>query len=78
MLPIVHSGLHGLTDMRYAPAMTRKTLWPDVAQAKFPKNTFARIAAVLEPEEDRTDFFRISVARELKRRENAARSENPE
>lgn len=64
--------------MRYAAVMARKTLWPDVAQAKFPKGTFERIAAVLRPQEDRTDFFRESVARELKRRENAAHSENSE
>lgn len=73
-----HITLRRLTDMRYAAAMARKTLWPDVAQAKFPKGTFARIAAVLRAYEDRTDFFRESVARELKRRENAEHSDNPE
>jgi hypothetical protein len=42
-------------------------------QARFPEGTFERIAAVLrtdgETAEDRTDFVREAVERELKRRE---------
>ena len=41
-------------------------------QARFPKGTFARIAAVLRAEEDRTDFVRDAVERELRRRERKA------
>jgi hypothetical protein len=37
--------------------------------ARFPKGTFARIAAILNPTEDRTDFVREAVERELQRRE---------
>jgi hypothetical protein len=40
--------------------------------AKFPKGTFGRIAAALEDEEDRTDFVRAAVERELGRREKRA------
>jgi hypothetical protein len=39
--------------------------------ARFRAGTFARIAAVLEGGEDRTDFVREAVERELKRRERA-------
>jgi hypothetical protein len=38
-------------------------------QARFPEGTFARIAVVLKGKEDRTDFVRDAVERELKRRE---------
>jgi hypothetical protein len=38
-------------------------------QARFPAGTFDRIAAVLEPDEDRTEFVRRAVERELARRE---------
>lgn len=37
--------------------------------ARFVADTFARIAAVLRPDEDRADFVREAVERELKRRE---------
>ena len=47
----------------------RKLLWPDVMQAKFASSTFDRIAAVLDDGEDRTDFVREAVERELRRRE---------
>jgi hypothetical protein len=38
-------------------------------QARFPEGTFARIAVVLVEGEDRTDFVRAAVDRELRRRE---------
>lgn len=44
-------------------------LWPEVCVAKFPHGTFERIAVALEEEEDRTDFIRLAVERELKRRQ---------
>ena len=53
------------------PRMGRKKLWPERTAVKFPAGTFARVAAVLEEKEDRTDFFRRAVERELKRREEA-------
>lgn len=49
--------------------MGRKKLWTDDMQARFPAGTFDRIEAVLEEPEDRTDFVRLAVERELKRRE---------
>ena len=54
-------------------AMARKVLYPDVMQARFRRDTFARIEGVLEEDEDRTEFVRRAVDRELKRREAAAR-----
>jgi hypothetical protein len=50
-------------------AMGRKKLWSEDMQARFPEGTFERIEAVLEDSEDRTDFLRAAVERELKRRE---------
>jgi hypothetical protein len=45
--------------------MARPKSWPDVMQAKFSEGTFARIAAVLGDNEDRTAFVREAVEREL-------------
>lgn len=44
-------------------------MWAEDMQARFPKGTFDRIEAVLEDSEDRTEFVRVAVERELKRRE---------
>lgn len=49
--------------------MGRIKRWTEEMQARLPSGTFARIAAVLLPGEDRTDFIRAAVARELRRRE---------
>ena len=38
-------------------------------QARFPAGTFKRIEAVLDEDEDRTDFVRAAVERELRHRE---------
>ncbi|WP_146618668.1 YlcI/YnfO family protein [Rhodoplanes elegans] len=47
----------------------RKKRWAEDMQARFPEGTFDRIAAVLSDGEDRTDFVRDAVDRELARRE---------
>jgi hypothetical protein len=49
--------------------MGRKKLWHEDMQARFELGTFWRIDRVLEEGEDRTDFVREAVERELKRRE---------
>ncbi|MFO1100088.1 MAG: hypothetical protein U1E81_17915 [Xanthobacteraceae bacterium] len=49
----------------------RKKRWAEDMQARFPEGTFARINSVLSGKEDRTDFVRAAVERELKRRERA-------
>ena len=49
--------------------MGRIKKWKEDMQARFPEGTFARIASVLVDNEDRTDFVRSAVERELKRRE---------
>jgi hypothetical protein len=49
--------------------MAPRKKWAEDMQARFPKGTFARIAALLAPYEDRTDFVRAAVEQELQRRE---------
>jgi hypothetical protein len=44
----------------------------DKMLSRFPPGTFDRIAAVLGPTEDRSDFVRAAVEQELKRREQQA------
>ena len=51
------------------PRVGRKKRWAQDMQARFPDGTFERINAVLKDREDRTDFVRDAVERELKRRE---------
>ena len=58
------------------PALTgagRKIRYAEQMQMRFPAGIFARIEAVLTEDEDRTDFVREAVARELKRREKQKR-----
>lgn len=45
-------------------------------QARFAAGTFDRITAVLGDGEDRTDFVREAVDRELKRREKRVKPES--
>ena len=54
----------------------RKKRWNENMVARFPEGTFGRITNVLEKNEDRTDFVRAAVERELKRRE--ARGRKPQ
>ena len=49
--------------------MSRAREWHENMTARFSEGTFARISAALKKGEDRTDFVRAAVARELKRRE---------
>lgn len=52
--------------------MGRKKQWAEDMQARFAEGTFERIAAVLAGDEDRTDFVRAAVERELEAREREA------
>jgi hypothetical protein len=54
--------------------MAPKKLWSENMQARFPAGTFRRIKAVLKETEERTDFVREAVERELKRREKLEKS----
>jgi hypothetical protein len=47
----------------------RKKRWSEDMQARFPEGTFARIESVMQANEDRTDFVRDAVEREIRRRE---------
>ena len=47
----------------------RKKKWAEDMQARFAEGTFARIEGVLLDGEDRTDFVREAVDREIKRRQ---------
>jgi hypothetical protein len=51
--------------------MGRKKQWVEDMQARFAEGTFARIAALLVGPEDRTDFVRVAVEREIETRERA-------
>ncbi len=51
----------------------RKKRWAEDMQARFAEGTFARIESLLFENEDRTDFVREAVDRELKRRERMAK-----
>ena len=48
--------------------MGRHRLWTEDMQARFAEGTFDRIEKVLAEGEDRTDFVRAAVERELERR----------
>jgi hypothetical protein len=52
--------------------MGRKKRWAEDMQARFEEGTFDRIDSVREEGEDRTDFVRAAVEREIKRRLRAA------
>lgn len=48
-------------------------LWPDKVVAPLPKGTLARIDAVREDGESKTDFLRVAVEAELAKRERGRR-----
>jgi len=48
--------------------MGRRKRWSEEMQARFEEGTFARISEALGDGEDRTDFVRLAVERELHRR----------
>lgn len=52
--------------------MGRKKMWSEDMVARFPEGTFDRMDAVREDGEDRTDFVRAAVEKELKKREKKA------
>ena len=52
----------------------RPRQWAEDMQARFLVGTFARIEVVLGEDEDRTDFVREAVERELQRRERRGTS----
>ncbi len=47
----------------------KRKLWPDKMVARFEAGTFERISAISAADEDRTEFVRGAVRRELVRRE---------
>ncbi len=70
MSNMMHSTQNHISVMRRG--VGRKKRWSEDMVARFPDGTFERIAAVLDHAEDRTDFVRAAVDRELRRREKAA------
>ena len=52
-----------------SPAVGRKLKFPEKAVCAFPRGTFAAIESVIGETEDRTDFVREAVQRELARRD---------
>lgn len=59
------------------PRMGRPPLWSQNMQARFRSGTFERIGVVLREDEDRTDFVREAVERELERREKSSELATP-
>jgi hypothetical protein len=57
--------------------MGRKKQWAEDMQARFAAGTFDRIADALREGEDRTDFVRAAVERELEARERQQRKPAP-
>lgn len=55
--------------------MARPKQYVEEMVARFLAGTFARIAAVLAAGEDRADFVRAAVSREIARRERSKRTE---
>jgi hypothetical protein len=53
--------------------MARKRIWDEAARIRFAGGTFGRIDAVRDDGEDRSDFVRIAVDKELARREKPQR-----
>lgn len=53
--------------------MARPKKFVEEMLARFAAGTFARVAAVLRPGEDRADLVREAVDRELRRRERESR-----
>ena len=49
--------------------MGRKQINAEQAPARFPAGTLDRIDAVLDEDENRSDFIRAAIEKELKRRE---------
>lgn len=67
---ISHSeGLVKFDDITYIFLMGRKQINQEQTPARFPAGTLDRIDAVLEDGENRSDFIRKAIERELKRRE---------
>lgn len=54
--------------------MGRRKQWTEEMQARFEVGTFSRIADCLDADENRTDFVRAAVERELERRSSKKRS----
>jgi hypothetical protein len=70
-------GISIATNQIIPRSMAPKRKWAEDMQARFPRGTFARIAAVLGRTEDRTDFVREAVERELQRREAELKKKPP-
>ncbi len=65
----VKSEATAMLECATARRMGRIKRWAEDMQARFPEGTFARIAAVLVDGEDRTDFVRKAVEKEIESRE---------
>lgn len=57
--------------------MGRRKLWHDVMVTPFPQGTFEHMEAVRGKRESKTDFVRLAVDKELKRRGRASKEKRP-
>jgi hypothetical protein len=55
------------------PRVGRKRINDEATPARFPKGTLARLDALLDEKEKRSDFIREAVEREIRRREAAGK-----
>ena len=53
--------------------MPRQKKYPEQTLIRLAEGSFEKIKGLLLPTEDRTDFFREAVEREIKRRERLAK-----
>ncbi len=58
-----------IRDIIYIPGMGRKQINHEQTPARFPEGTLDRIDSVLEGDENRSDFIRAAIEKELMRRE---------
>lgn len=64
-------GLVNIKDITYIQGMSRPQINHEQTPARFPNGTLDRIDSVLLDGESRSEFIRISVEKELKRRERS-------
>lgn len=70
-----HMRLDAIAHIWHLPAMPRPKRYVETTLIAFVAGTFRRIERLLGAGEDRTNFIRAAVERELRRRERKARRE---
>lgn len=67
-----------VTEFPHKPKrLGRPQQWAERTPVRFAEGTFGRITMVLRDDEDRSDFIRLAVNREVERREAEAIGQQP-